>query len=175
MDGLRLRPIVLADWPAVHSWARLERACRYQAWGPNTAAETQAFTEQAVSSWATGDPQWMVYAVEVDGEVCGLGDLTIRSARHRQGEIGYGVHPDRWGAGLGTRIGAALLHIAFVERGLHRVSATCDPRNVASARILAKLGMTYEGRMRGTMLLRDGWRDSDLFAILATDWPARAG
>jgi RimJ/RimL family protein N-acetyltransferase len=42
---------------------------------------------------------------------------------------------------------------------------------VASARVLAKVGMTHEGRMRETMLIRDGWRDSDLYAILEPEWP----
>jgi RimJ/RimL family protein N-acetyltransferase len=49
---------------------------------------------------------------------------------------------------------------------LHRIFATCDPRNVASRRVLTKIGMTHEGRMRETLLIRDGWRDSDVYAIL---------
>ncbi|GLX06180.1 hypothetical protein Misp03_31070 [Microbispora sp. NBRC 16548] len=53
---------------------------------------------------------------------------------------------------------------------MHRVYATCDPRNTASAAVLNKLGMTYEGHLRHTMKLRDGWRDSAIFSILATEW-----
>jgi RimJ/RimL family protein N-acetyltransferase len=52
------------------------------------------------------------------------------------------------------------------------VYATCDPRNAGSARVLTKIGMTYEGRMRETVLIRDGWRDSDLYAILDREWRA---
>lgn len=36
--------------------------------------------------------------------------------------------------------------------------------------MLAKLGMSYEGRMRETMRLTEGWRDSDLYAILDGEW-----
>jgi [ribosomal protein S5]-alanine N-acetyltransferase len=61
----------------------------------------------------------------------------------------------------------------FAELGLHRVFGTCDPRNVASARVLRKLGMTHEGHMRHTALIRDGWRDSDLYALLEHEWRAR--
>ncbi|MET9021423.1 GNAT family protein [Actinopolymorpha sp. NPDC004070] len=51
--------------------------------------------------------------------------------------------------------------------------ATCDPRNAGSAALLRRLGMAYEGRLRHTMLLRDGWRDSETFGILEDEWRAR--
>ena len=41
---------------------------------------------------------------------------------------------------------------------------------MASARVLAKVGMRYEGRMRETRLIRDGWRDSSLYSILEQEW-----
>lgn len=102
----------------------------------------------------------------------GSGEVRIHSRDHRQGEIAYGVHPDLWGRGLGTGIGHALLAIGFGELNLHRIHATCDPRNLGSARVLRRLGMTHEGRLRQTILIRDGWRDSDVFSILAHEWAA---
>jgi RimJ/RimL family protein N-acetyltransferase len=58
---------------------------------------------------------------------------------------------------------------------LHRVHATCDPRNLGSARVLTKLGMTFEGRLRHTQLIRDGWRDSLVFSVLEDEWRAVRG
>ncbi|MEU2834488.1 GNAT family protein [Streptomyces lavendulae] len=60
----------------------------------------------------------------------------------------------------------------FEDLGLHRIHATCDPRNLGSARVLGKLGMTREGRHRHTALIRDGWRDSDMFSALEDEWRA---
>ena len=62
-----------------------------------------------------------------------------------------------------------LLRLGFGEHGRHRIFGTCDPRNLASAAVLRKIGMRYEGRMRGTAYIRDGWRDSELYAILVDD------
>ncbi|WTE08870.1 GNAT family N-acetyltransferase [Streptomyces uncialis] len=70
------------------------------------------------------------------------------------------------GPRVGTAIGGELLRRGFGLTGLHRIHATCDPRNVASARVLSKLGMTHVGRLRHTARLRDGWGDSDVFSIL---------
>lgn len=164
-EELRLRPLTFDDWPAVHDWARLPEACRYQAWGPNTPEQTRDFVRTAAQPSTT-----RFVFVFLDGEtVVGMGELNLRGSH--QAEISYGIHPGRWGRGLATTAARLLVDLAFGEHGRHRVFATCDPRNVASARVLQKLGLRYEGRMRETELIRDGWRDSDLYAVLRHEWP----
>jgi [ribosomal protein S5]-alanine N-acetyltransferase len=44
---------------------------------------------------------------------------------------------------------------------------------LASVAVLRKIGMTFEGRLRHTMEIRDGWRDSNIFSILADEWHAQ--
>ncbi|HEX6681950.1 MAG TPA: GNAT family N-acetyltransferase [Candidatus Limnocylindrales bacterium] len=165
--GAELRALTFADWGAVHDWARREEACRYQAWGPNTPEQTKSFVQDAVDAWAQRPQTRFVYAVTLDGKVIGIAELKLRGGR--QGEISYGIHPDLWGRGLATDAARQLLTIGFTEHNLHRIFGTCDPRNEASARVLTRIGMRYEGRMRGTIQVRDGWRDSDLYAVLQTD------
>lgn len=53
---------------------------------------------------------------------------------------------------------------------VERVEATCDPRNVGSETVLRRIGMTYEGTLRHTWYIRDGWRDSEVFSILRDEW-----
>lgn len=160
---LKLRPLALDDVTAVHSWACLPESCRYQAWGPNTYEQTEAYVRAGVAA----PPDRMVFAVLVDGDVVGSAELKLRGPS--TGEIAYAVHPRLWGQGIATAAARELLRRGFSEHGLHRVSGTCDPRNLASAAVLRKIGMRFEGRMRGTAYIRDGWRDSDLYAILADD------
>ncbi|MEQ7125723.1 GNAT family protein [Actinopolymorpha sp. B11F2] len=167
---VRLRPLSYDDWPAVHAWASLPEACRYQTWGPSTEEETKAFVKAAVQAWEQSPQVRYVHAVEVDGVVVGNGELKILHRTHRQGEISYIVHPRMWGRGVGTAAGRELLRIGFEELDLHRIVGTCDPRNLGSAAVLRKLGMTYEGHLRHTQLIRDGWRDSLAFSILDDEW-----
>jgi hypothetical protein len=74
------------------------------------------------------------------------------------------------GTGRATAAGGRLVQLGFEEHNRHRIFATCDPRNVASAAVMRRLGMSYEGRMRETMLIRDGRRDSDLYSVLSHEW-----
>lgn len=158
-----LRPLELDDVEAVHDWARLPESCRYQAWGPNTFEQTQAYVEAAIR--ATADR--LVFAVLLDRDV--VGTATLKLHGQRTAEIVYGVHPRRWGQGVATAAARELLRLGFGVYGRHRIFGTCGPRNLASAAVLRKIGMRYEGRMRGTVYIRDGWRDSDLYASLADD------
>jgi [ribosomal protein S5]-alanine N-acetyltransferase len=156
------------DWPAVHAWASQEKVCRYQVWGPNTAEQTREFVWDAAKAWTSVPRTRFVYAITLDGCVAGNCELNLRS--QIQGEISYALHPDYWGKGLATAAARQLVQLGFDDHDLHRIFATCDPRNVASAAVLQRLGMTYEGRMRETTLIRDGWRDSDLYSVLADEW-----
>lgn len=167
---LSLRTLGIDDWKAIHAFASHPESCRYQPWGPNTEEETRQFVQAAVQAWARVPQSRFVYAACVNETVVGLGELNIRSLEHRQGEISYLLHPGHWGRGLGTAIGRELLTVGFGRLELHRIYATCDPRNTRSRRVLTRLGMIYEGCHRHTKLLRDGWRDSEFFSLLDTEW-----
>jgi RimJ/RimL family protein N-acetyltransferase len=163
-----LQALVEDDWRAVHDWASREEACRFQAWGPNTPEQSRAFVAATADAWRSQPQSRFPYAVVVSLRVVGIAELKLHSADH--GEISYSIHPEMWGRGLATAAARHLLRIGFVDRGLHRISGTCDPRNVGSGRVLLKIGMAYEGRMRETAMIRDGWRDSDLYSILAHEF-----
>lgn len=177
-EQLVLREVGLDDWPAVHAYSECPDVVRYQPWGPNTPEESRAFVAHvvAVAQAAPRTVYQLAMTVVAGGRLIGMGTLQVHSSDHGQGEVGYFLHPAAWGRGCATEAARLLLGFGFRELRLHRIFGTCDPRNVAFARVLEKVGMTYEGQLRHTMLLRDGWRDSAIYSILSHEWtvpPAR--
>ena len=73
--------------------------------------------------------------------------LSLGPPEHRQGEIGFLFHPDHQGRGYATEAAEAMLALAFETYELHRVVGRLEPRNVASARVLEKLGMRREAHL----------------------------
>lgn len=59
-------------------------------------------------------------------------------------EILYGVAPAYWGKDLATEAAKAVLRYGFEELRLEKIWGGTDAPNVASIRVLEKLGMTYE-------------------------------
>lgn len=170
---LRLRPIASLDTDRIHEWAAQPEACRYQPWGPNSYADTEAFVAAAVEAWSV-DPQqrWAWVAVDASDVVVGNGEVKLRG--QGRAEISYAVHVELWGQGFGSAIGHLLREWAFTHLlELERLEATCDPRNVASESVLRHLGMTCEGTLRHVRWIRDGWRDSKTFSILRSEWAGR--
>jgi RimJ/RimL family protein N-acetyltransferase len=169
---ISLRELVFDDWKAVHEYASQEKACIYQPWGPNRENETKAYVSTIIQDAMEVPRTRFAFAVTVqDGsKVIGAGDINIRDVENRSGEISYIINPVYWGKGYATETAKQLLEFGFNILKLHRIYATCDPRNVASSRVLEKIGMKYEGRMREVLLIRDGWRDSSLYSILEDEW-----
>ncbi len=101
--------------------------------------------------------------------------MSVTNVEHRRGEIGYVLHPDFWSKGLATEAAQMLLRFGFEQLQLRRISATCHPDNHASARVLQKAGLTFEGRMRSHLFVRGEWRDSLLYAAISEDGGLPAG
>jgi [ribosomal protein S5]-alanine N-acetyltransferase len=173
---LFLRRLKKEDWKDVHTYASQETVSRYQAWGPNSEVETLAYVEGVLKAEKVIPQTRYVQALvdEETGRVIGAGEIIIKSFVHQSGEIGYVLHPDYWGKGIGTLIGNALVERGFSELNLHKISATCDPQNIPSQKVLTKIGMTLEGRIRHALKMKNGWRDSLLFGLLKDEWRKRS-
>ncbi|WP_256444527.1 GNAT family N-acetyltransferase [Terribacillus sp. DMT04] len=99
----------------------------------------------------------------------GSAQLQIISQQNQEGMISYIIHPDYWNKGFATETAQAVLSIGFHKFGLHRISATCAPSNLASAAVLNKIGMSKEGHLREHIQMESGWRDSFLYSILENE------
>lgn len=59
-------------------------------------------------------------------------------------EIGWRIHPSQWGLGLATEAALAALHHGFTALGFNEVVSIYEPDNVASGRVMERLGMTHD-------------------------------
>lgn len=167
-----LRPLVFTDWLAVHDYAGRPETCRFLQWGPNTPEGTRMFVREAVKAMERDWGRHFALAIveRSGGRLIGACTLRVESERHRRGVIGYVLHPRWWRQGYGTEAARLLCGFGFEILRLHRIEATCDPRNWASAKVLQKCGMRWEGRLREHMRARRGWRDSDVYGVLVAEW-----
>jgi len=104
--------------------------------------------------------------------VIGDASIGIESVRNKRAEIGFTLRRDNWGRGLATEASLLLLAFGFDQLGMHRIAATSHPDNVASHRVLEKIGMAPEGRIRDHLFFNGAWQDSLTFAILEPEWRA---
>jgi RimJ/RimL family protein N-acetyltransferase len=90
-------------------------------------------------------------------------------------ELGFIFNPAFQNNGYATEASFALIRYGFDHLGIHRVIANCNPENVASWRVLEKVGMKREGyRRKNAFFRRDNngsplWTDTYEYAILKED------
>ena len=141
-----------------------------QPWGPNSLEETTQFVAEVVADAAEHKRLRYCLAVEYDGQLIGAGELWITDWYNECAEIGYVLHPAYWGQGFATEMANVLLAFGFEQLGMHRIFATCDPKNIASFSVLEKDGFQSEGRIRDHLRINGGWRDSLIYSMLHDEW-----
>ena len=169
-NSLSLREFRYDDWKSVHEYASQEIVSQYQAWGPNNETDSKMFVEKVIKDSRKTPRVRFAFAVIFEDKLIGTAEISIRNFNHRNGEISYIINPNFWGRGFATDIAYLLIDFGFEHLALHRIYATCNPRNIASTRVMEKVGMKKEGIMRECLLIKDGWRDSLLFSVLEYEW-----
>lgn len=174
-ERLILRPFREGDADDLHDIQSRPEVMRYLYDEVRTREDVEGIIEKrATLTTVQADDDGLVLAAErrEDGRVIGDVSLTLRSAFHRQGEIGFVFHPDAQGRGYAREAATAMLQIAFGELGLHRVFGRTDLRNEASAGLMRRLGMQQEAHLRENEIFKGEWSDELVFAILEREWKA---
>jgi RimJ/RimL family protein N-acetyltransferase len=179
---LRLRPATLDDVDAIHAFRSRPEVVVHLSHDAMTRAEVVARVADRVERGRPGaTAPLLALAVEEQGGGRVVGDTMLRlepslsisrAPTHEwQGTIGYALHPDVHGRGYATEVARDLLVIAFRDLGLRRVEADAYTENIASNRVLARIGMRLEGTSRAHSLGKDGrWLDANLWAVLREEW-----
>ncbi|MFB7513176.1 GNAT family N-acetyltransferase [Streptomyces sp. NPDC056144] len=145
-------------------------ATRHLSFEPRTPEQVQAIVDRSIASAEASPRAEYCLAVTRRGEHRLIGYARLATEPQQAATIGFALHPDVWGSGLGTDTVRLLCALGFRSLGLHRIWAARSPLNEASARTLLTAGMTEEGRIRDHVFVRGAWRDSITYSILGHEW-----
>ena len=98
-----------------------------------------------------------------------LGWVILMDKAGNQAEIGFMFRPDAQGHGLAFEAASRLIEHAVHVRGFRRIYADVDPENAASIKLIEKLGLTYEGRLKGNWSTHIGVRDSLIYGMVVPE------
>jgi RimJ/RimL family protein N-acetyltransferase len=111
----------------------------------------------------------LLIELKEDHRVVGL--VTLVPRKHSQGQIGYALHKGDRGRGYASEAAQALVDHAFADMGFHRIYADTRADNVASWRVMERLGMIREAHFREAVQEEGDWRDLVVYAVLADGRP----
>lgn len=111
------------------------------------------------------------FAVLLKNENQLIGAMTIRVDQvHHKGELAYWVGKDYWGKGFATEMSKAVLAFGFHELNLHRIWAPVMKKNIASGKVMEKIGLSYEGTLKEDILKWGSYEDVHIYGLLRKDY-----
>ena len=170
---LALRPFTDQDLAALHAMHGREDVTRYLDWEPFTLDKTRALLRRIMPMTrfdATHDELRVAAVLRSSGQL--IADLALwrPGPARSEAEIGFIVHPDVHGQGYGTEGMRELMRIGFEEGGLERIFGTCDARNIASRRLMERLGLRVESDLKQNSFIKGERVDDLILAISAEEW-----
>ena len=168
---VRLRRFTAADTAALFGMYSHPEVMRYWSRPAMTdAAQADALIQQILADYETGANLPLV--VERNEDNVFIGNCTLHQFHQasRRAEIGYSLARPYWGRGYMHEALQALVSHAFDRLDLNRLEADIDPRNIASAKSLDRLGFVKEGHLRERWIVNGEVSDTWLYGLLRSDW-----
>lgn len=171
-NRLILREFVEHDWRAVLEYQSDPAYLRYNPYYYRNEQDVRSFIQMFID-WSTEVPRkkyQFAIILKSEGRLIGNCGIRMQTSRAEIADIGYEINRQYWGQGYATEAARALLEFGFNKLHLHRVWAYCIAENTASAHVLEKIGMVYEGRQRESEYMKNRWWDTLHYAVLEHEW-----
>ena len=171
-ERLLLRKMRLDDAEAMFAYASDPEVTRYVLWDTHRSIDdTEEFLRFATEGYERGDFGGWGVVLKDSGVFVGTCGLDAGYApEHARAELGYVLSREHWGRGLMPEAARAVIRFGFVRMTLNRIEARCIAENAASARVMEKAGMTYEGTLREREFIKGAYRDMKVYSILRSEY-----
>lgn len=169
---LILRPIDKADAQAVFNYRSDAETNRYQGWIPQTAEDVVNFIEKRVSPTLNVQGTWfqLVIIKKTSNELIGDIGLHFFDPENQQVEIGFTLDKKHQKQGYATEAVSEIIRFLFQDLNKHRITASIDPHNVNSIKLVERLGFRKEAHFRESIFQDGKWLDDLVYAMLKQDW-----
>lgn len=171
-ERLILRRFVIADTREMfENWANDCEVTKYLRWQPHKSVEE---SKEILAKWIASYQHQCCYnwAIVPKGYGKVIGSITIISMNEdaRRCKVGYCIGKNFWGQGIMTEALRAVVHYLLIEVNFNRVQAMHHLDNIASGKVMKKVGMQYEGVLREYSLDNKGMvKDLGLYSVLKSD------
>lgn len=170
-ERLILRKVTKEDIEDMYLYGSDEEVSKYVTWNTHeTIADTKGFVEFVLNKYENKQVSPWGIEYKENRKFIGTIDFVWWQPNHKIAEIGYVISKDYWGKGLTTEVAKELVKFGFEEMDLVRVQARCDVENIASARVMEKVGMTFEGIIRKGIFVKGEHRDLKMYSILKEEF-----
>ena len=153
---LRFEPLNESHLDGLHAMNSRPEVMRYITGEPETREQTAAMIARVQRCWAAWGTSWWAFVEVQSGRIAGAGAVQylrreatppadLMLLRSNPLELGWRLHPDFWRQGLASEAAQHMAAFAFNNLAAAELLAVRHPDNIASGRVMDRLGMRYRG------------------------------
>lgn len=170
---LTLRPFEPDDWKDLYEYLSDQEVVKYEPYEPFSEEKCRQEARARAKSH-----DFLAVCLTDTGKV--IGNLYLSEQSKRNYSLGFVFNREYWHHAYATEAASALLTYAFNTMRANRVYAEVNPENRASERLLKRLTMRREGRLKQNESFHNDpetgepiWQDTLIYAILCDEWNHR--
>lgn len=169
-ERLILRKMLVKDTDDMYEYARRADVTKYLTWNPHpNRSYTKEYLEYVATRYSAGEfYDWAVTEAS-EGKMIGTCGFTRFDYQSNSAEVGYVLNPAYWGHEYAPEALVAVIKYGFEELKLNRIEARHIEGNCSSRRVMEKAGMSYEGTLRSSLLVKNEYKDVCVCSILKSE------
>lgn len=170
-ERLLLRKITLNDASDMFEYASNPEVSEYTMWSTHTSIEdTKYFLKSLTKMYKRRELVDWGIVHKAEKKFIGTCGFVEWSMTHSRAEIGYALSARYWREGYMSEAVNAIIEFGFREMLLNRIVGRCEVNNIASARVMEKVGMQLEGILRQQLFVKGRYWDLKIYSILREDF-----
>ena len=170
-ERLIMRRLKETDDGDMFEYTSIAEVSKYLSWEPHTdISQATKYIKSIIDQYSVlNSYTWAIELKEIH-KFIGIVRAFDISNNNKRLELSYILNPSYQGKGLAMEAIRAVIDFCFKELGLNRIQARCTPDNDASRKLIQRLGMIYEGTLRGFWVNKGIVTDAAIFGITKYDY-----
>ncbi len=173
-ERILLRKMSLNDAKDMFEYAQDSQVSKYITWyAHHSIQDSKLFLQDTINNYQNNQVSSWGIVHKAEQKFIGTAGFIDWNIEQARAEIGYTLSGKYWGKGYMTEVVNAIIYFGFTTMMLNRIEARCVIENIASARVMEKVGMKYEGILRQCMFIKGKYRDLKIYSILKDEFSAK--
>ena len=158
-----LKKLRLKDASTLFAYRSLPEIYRHQGWYPAKLSDAEDFIRKYSIETEGKVGDWVQLGIYAEADTTLMGDCGYHVLSDSEAEIGYTIAPQYQGKGYATEIVSSLLDYLYTEAHFAKITASVDPENALSIRVLEKTGFRKDRLLKQSIEIRGEWKDDLIF------------
>lgn len=168
---LLLRRMEISDARDMYDYASRPEVTKYLLWVPHESLEyTRTYLKQVQRCYKHGTFHDFGIIYKENNKFIGTCGFAGTDAANATAEAGYVLNPDYWGKGIAAEALSCIIRMGFEKLGYNRIESRYMVDNIASRRVMEKCSMSFEGVLRQSIFVREGYEDIGICSILKEEY-----